>query len=110
MLGSEVFVPWLKAIKMVNLAKAINSKRPIKIIGIRPGEKIHETLISLEESSRAFSNIDGDFYVIVPDKKMFSRYRNLQINTDFEDYREYSSNNADYLKEKEIKEMIECLK
>lgn len=106
MLGSEIFVPWLRAIKMIDLAKAINPKRPIKIVGIRQGEKINETLISLEESERAFSNMDGDFYIIVPDKKMFSKYKGLQIKTSFE----YSSNNAEYLKREEIEEMIKCLK
>ncbi len=48
-LGGECFVPIIPSMKIVDLAKAINPRAKFKIIGIRPGEKLHESLISLEE-------------------------------------------------------------
>ena len=45
-LGGEIFVPKIPSFKILDLAKAVNNKAKIKIIGIRPGEKIHEELIS----------------------------------------------------------------
>ena len=47
--GGEIFVPKISSYKILDLAKAVSSKSKIKIIGIRPGEKIHEELISAGE-------------------------------------------------------------
>ena len=46
MKGEEVFVPKLPSYNIVTLAKAVNSQKKIRIIGIRKGEKLHEELIS----------------------------------------------------------------
>ena len=50
MRGGEIFIPKLPTIKIEDIIKAINNKAKIKIIGIRPGEKIHETLGGKDES------------------------------------------------------------
>ena len=62
----ETIIPRVPAAKMTDVAKALMGDRnvEIKITGIRPGEKIHEILVSEEEASRTF--IRGDFYVIAP--------------------------------------------
>lgn len=62
----ETFVPKIPAATMVNVAKALIGDRNIetKVIGIRPGEKIHELMISPEEGLRAWDR--GDFYAIKP--------------------------------------------
>ena len=44
MYGGEIFVPKMPSIKIVDLAKSVSSKIKLKIIGKRPGEKLHETL------------------------------------------------------------------
>lgn len=51
----DIWVPKLKAIKIIDLANYFSSKfnKPIKIVGIRPGEKLHESLLSEEESAKA---------------------------------------------------------
>ena len=49
--GGEIFVPKLKSFKITDLCKAIDPNKKIKIIGKRPGEKVHEELISKVESS-----------------------------------------------------------
>jgi len=63
-LGGEILVPKTPSYKLLDLAKAISPKSKIKIIGIRPGEKIHEELITKSDS---FSTVDlGKYYVILP--------------------------------------------
>ena len=51
MWGGEVFVPKIPSYNIIDLAKAISPKNKIKFIGIRPGEKIHEMLVSQNESN-----------------------------------------------------------
>ena len=46
MIGGEIYVPKLKSYKVLDLAKAINPKAKVNFIGIRPGEKLHEEMIS----------------------------------------------------------------
>ena len=50
MKGGEIFVPKLPSIKITDLAKAMAPKIKIKIIGIRNGEKLHESLCQKEEA------------------------------------------------------------
>tara|TARA_Y100000768_G_scaffold388882_1_gene388243 strand:+ start:9742 stop:10788 length:1047 start_codon:yes stop_codon:yes gene_type:complete len=64
MQGGEIFVPKIPTMKMVDLAKAINPKGKIKYIGVRPGEKISEVLISHEESENVFEF--KEYYKIKP--------------------------------------------
>jgi len=62
--GGECFVPVIPSMKMTDLALAIESECTFKRIGIRPGEKIHETLVSEDEarSTKIFKNN----YIILP--------------------------------------------
>lgn len=62
----ETFIPIVPAARMVDVAQAIIGGRDIEtlVTGIRPGEKIHECLISQEESVRTTRR--GDYYVIAP--------------------------------------------
>lgn len=86
MQGGELFVPKIPSMKMVDLAKAIAPNAKIKIIGIRPGEKIHESLISQSEAHNT-SDI-GDRYIIKPShletwKKSTSKYQLKPVAADF---------------------------
>ena len=56
--GGEVFVPKIPSMKMIDLAKAIAPNARIEVIGIRPGEKLHEVLIS-EDEARTTIELDG---------------------------------------------------
>ncbi len=53
MQGGEVFVPRMPSMRIVDIAKAIAPDTPQRIIGLRPGEKVHETLITADESRHA---------------------------------------------------------
>lgn len=62
----ETYVPNAPATSMINIAKALIGNRPveIKVTGIRPGEKIHEIMVSEEEAYHCVKR--GDYYAILP--------------------------------------------
>jgi UDP-glucose 4-epimerase len=62
----EIFVPKMASARMVDLAHAIIDGRdiPVRCTGIRPGEKIHEVIVSEEECARTTAR--GDYYIIAP--------------------------------------------
>ena len=64
MRGGEVFVPKIPSMKIVDLAKAIAPDARLEVVGIRPGEKLHEVLIS-EDESRSTVEMQ-DMYVVQP--------------------------------------------
>jgi UDP-N-acetylglucosamine 4,6-dehydratase len=107
--GGEVFIPRIPSMKIVDLAKAIEPRCTFKTIGIRPGEKIHETLISEDESrkARAFDGI----YVILPQffdtKEAHLKYDKYPSLPEGFIYR--SDTNDVWLTQKEISKMIKDL-
>ena len=64
MRGGEIFVPKIPSMKMTDLAHAMAPELPVRMIGIRPGEKLHEMMISVDD---ARTTVDlGDRYAIEP--------------------------------------------
>lgn len=111
MKGGEIFVPKIPSAKITDLAKAISSKAKFKIVGIRPGEKLHEKMCSINES-RLTLEFDK-FFLIKPsiiffDKKIDYSKNNLgergkEVEKEFE-YR--SDNNPNYLSISKLKKII----
>ena len=64
MFGGEIFVPKIPSMKIIDLVKAIAPKCKIKIVGIGPGEKLHEVMISIDDARNTLEL--GDCYVIQP--------------------------------------------
>jgi UDP-N-acetylglucosamine 4,6-dehydratase len=64
MKGGEIFIPKIPSMRIVDLAKIICPDGKIEEIGIRPGEKIHEILMTEDEATRALDF--GNTYVIQP--------------------------------------------
>jgi UDP-N-acetylglucosamine 4,6-dehydratase len=64
--GGEIFVPKIPSLRVVDLARAIAPEVPVKIVGIRPGEKLHESMITVDDA-RATVEFD-DHYVILPSR------------------------------------------
>jgi len=62
----ETYIPRVPSAKVTDIAQSLIGNRPVKtvITGIRPGEKVHEILISEEEAHRSFER--GDYYIIQP--------------------------------------------
>lgn len=69
--GGEIFVPKIPSMRVVDLAKAIGPECEIKIIGIRPGEKLHEAMI-MQDDARHTVEFD-DYYVIQPEFPWWSK-------------------------------------
>ncbi len=62
--GGELFVPKIPSYKIIDMANAISPKSKRKIVGIRPGEKLHEEMIS--ETDSLYTYDIGKYYVIIP--------------------------------------------
>jgi FlaA1/EpsC-like NDP-sugar epimerase len=76
--GGEVFVPKIPSYKITDVAKAIGPECEVKIVGIRPGEKIHEEMIT---SSDSFTTYDlGKYYVILPQVPVWNLNDFIKIN------------------------------
>jgi len=105
--GGEVFVPKIPSMRIVDLAKAICPECELKIIGIRPGEKIHETLIS-EEEGRKTKILDNKTFVILPQfewtQRLSEAYGRLPSVPEGFVYR--SDRNDWWLSVEELKNMI----
>lgn len=69
--GGEIFVPKIPSMKVIDLAKAIGQECKIDIIGIRPGEKLHEAMI-MEDDARHTVEFDS-YYVIQPEFSWWSK-------------------------------------
>ena len=112
MQGGELFIPKIPSMKITDLAATLAPNLPTKIIGIRPGEKLHEIMISADDALHSLEF--SDHYVIMPSIKFYDKQANFAINklgekgysvsSEFE-YR--SDNNTQWLDGKSLKEMME---
>jgi UDP-N-acetylglucosamine 4,6-dehydratase/5-epimerase len=107
MQGGELFVPKIPSMKMADLANAIAPRAKIKIIGLRPGEKIHEDLLTKEEANRTFELEDR--YIVFSDsledwEERASKYSNIEpVEHDFN----YNSlGNENYLTVDQMKKLL----
>ena len=78
MFGGEIFVPKIPSVRVTDIATAIDPNYKMKIVGIRPGEKLHEVLCSNEDNRQTieFKN----YYVITPAIKIKNKNKNFKIN------------------------------
>ena len=88
MVGGELFVPKLPSMNIMDLAKAIDPACKTEIIGIRPGEKIHEVMIPIDDARRT---VEFDrYYIIQPDFSFWEK-RNHHGGKPVDDNFEYNS-------------------
>ncbi|MBT6050164.1 MAG: UDP-N-acetylglucosamine 4,6-dehydratase (inverting), partial [Candidatus Scalindua sp.] len=78
MQGGEIFVPKIPSVRIIDLAKAMSNDLPIKIIGIRPGEKLHEIMCPADDSHLTIEF--KDHFVIKPSITFFSRENDFTSN------------------------------
>ena len=64
MLGGEIYVKKIPSMKITDIAKAVAPEAEQKIIGIRPGEKLHEQMIGVEDAPHTFEY--GEYFKILP--------------------------------------------
>ena len=110
MRGGELFVPKIPSMNIMDLAKAIAPKVKTKIIGIRPGEKIHEVMISYDD---AINTLEFDtYFVIQPSHPWWDNLEYIKINGGRqvdESFTYSSGNNTQWLTIEELKKMIDNL-
>lgn len=106
MSGGEIFVPKIPSMRIAELAKAIAPGVKHKIIGIRPGEKMHEVMISKDDACNTVE-LD-DFYIIKPSFVFWSNTEELETKgKPVPDGFEYSSdNNTDWLSAEDLKQIL----
>ena len=108
MLGGEIFVPKIPSIRITDLAKAMAPDLPVKIIGIRPGEKLHEVMCPADLCFETYEY--NDHFVIAPGITFSSRSNDFTVNALGEKGEqvaqgfEYNSlDNPDYMSIEQIK-------
>lgn len=107
--GGEIFVPKIPSVKIMDLAEAYAPGLEAKIIGIRPGEKLHEIMCPADDSHLTLEF--GDHYVLCPTIKFFNKEQDFTINGLNEKgtavpqgYEYHSGNNPDFLTVEQIRE------
>lgn len=103
--GGEIFVPKIPSMKMMDLASAIASECNIKYIGIRPGEKLHEVLISEDESRHALEM--DNMYIIQPTHPWWQIQNWCKAKPLPEGFRYSSDTNSQWLSIGDLQRMIE---
>lgn len=88
----------------MDIVKAIIGKKKFKVIGMRPGEKLHEELISKAESYNTFDL--GNYFIIAGNQKSLNycikkKYKKMKIQDNYN-----SLNNQDFLNVDQIKNLI----
>lgn len=108
MWGGEIFVPKIPSYKILDVAKAVAPECSIEYVGIRPGEKIHEEMITQTDSLNSVEF--DDYYVILPSMPQwnveeFTRAFNGKMCKQGESYN--SGENEQWLTVEELKSLID---
>jgi len=106
MYGGEIFVPKIPSMRLMDLAKALAPELPVKVVGIRPGEKLHEVMIT-EDDSRQTLDL-ADRYVIEPSFAWWERdcYAAHGATPVADGFRFASDTNDDWLDAARLKALI----
>ena len=107
--GGEIYVPKIPSMRITDLAMALAPDLPIRDVGIRPGEKLHEIMITEHNAMHTFDL--GDRYVIEPEWS-FSTEKAAKISklTPMDEGFEYSSDNNDtWMKVEELRKVLSTL-
>jgi FlaA1/EpsC-like NDP-sugar epimerase len=105
--GGEIFVPKIPSYRITDMAAAIAPKAETKVIGIRPGEKIHEEMITEADSYTTFDL--GKYFAILPQMPVFPLEQFLEYfkaHPVQEGFRYNSGTNEEFLSPEEIRNLI----
>ena len=116
MWGGEIFVPKIPSFRIIDLAQVISPKAKIKIVGVRPGEKLHEEMITETDSLNTLEF--NNSFVILPDsehinwtKRDYYNYfsKKEKVNYCEKGFNYNSKSNKHYLNKKELRLIVENL-
>ena len=110
MQGGEIYVKKTPSIKIIDIARVIAPKSKFEIIGIRPGEKLHEQMISTEDSYYTYEY--SDYYKILPQINNWNKDKNrIKNGLKVEEGFTYSSNNnIDWMDKKILQNWLDLNK
>ena len=103
MTGGELFVPKIPSMKITDLARAIGPNCVLDEVGIRPGEKLHEVMISEDDSRHTVENDDS--YVILPEFEWWDTPHDGGRPC-ASGFRYSSDSNTHWLREEELREIV----
>ncbi len=107
-LGGEIMIPKIPSYRILDLFKAVNPKRKIITTGIRPGEKLHEEMITKSDSVNAYDI--GKFYLILPtnEKSLISKFKRKfsSLKKVKEDFSYNSKDNTEFLNVDNLRKII----
>jgi UDP-N-acetylglucosamine 4,6-dehydratase len=103
--GGEIFVPKIPSFKVADVANIIAPNASIKIIGIRPGEKLHEVMVTEDDSLNTREM--ADFYVIIPPKMIQSSKFSSKGNKVPIGFKFSSDTNQNWYNHESFKKMLE---
>jgi UDP-N-acetylglucosamine 4,6-dehydratase (inverting) len=105
--GGEIFVPKIPSYKLTDVAKAIGPECKVDIVGIRPGEKVHEEMITESDS---FSTYDlGKYYAILPQVPAFKideYIKHFNAKKVQEGFKYNSGQNTEWVNAEQLRELI----
>ncbi len=106
MRGGEIFVPKIPSTRVVDIAHAVAPDLPLTIIGIRPGEKLHEVMVT-EDDSRLTLEL-SDRYVVEPAFSFWTRqaYVDLGASPVADGFRYASDTNTDWLEGERLERLL----
>ncbi len=104
MSGGELYVPRIPSMKVVDLAEAIAPGAKLVDIGIRPGEKLHEEMISMEDARRTIRQADR--YVVEPTLALWGGFKEAVGDAVPEDFAYTSDNNDLWLNVEQLRTML----
>jgi UDP-N-acetylglucosamine 4,6-dehydratase len=108
MVGGELFVPKLPSMNIMDLATAVAPECRTEVIGIRPGEKIHEVMITRDDARKTLEFLN--YYLVQPDFRFFKfRFSNSTGKQVEENFEYNSGTNGWRLTQEELKQMIKDL-
>ena len=106
MLGGEIYVKKIPSMNIVDIARAVNEKIEHEIIGIRPGEKLHEQMIGVEDAIYTFE-YDEYFKILPAINDWFKDKSRIKNGIPVAENFEYSSNNNDsWMTKSDLQEWI----
>lgn len=104
MLGGEIFVPKIPSMRVVDLAEVVAPGTKVNIVGIRPGEKLHEEMISLDDARRSADM--GSHFVIKPNADWWTRRDDLAGAALPEGFCYASDTNSLWLGKEQLAQMV----
>jgi len=104
MSGGELYVPRIPSMRIVDLAEAIAPGVELVDVGIRPGEKLHEEMISSEDSRRTVRRTDR--YIVQPTLAMWGGFRDAEGEQVPEGFAYTSDNNDEWLSVDDLRRLL----